>query len=240
MSIEGLVAVEKTKSYEAVVRQVLTLISRGELAPGQKLPPERQLASQLRIGRTTLREALRALEILGFIETAHGEGSFIRSENRLVVPNQIIDGLLKDSAQLRELYEVRALLEPQAAFLAAERRSPEQFGRLEQFVCAMEEALDRPRVFADEDIGFHFTIAEMAHNNFLCEFQRVVLRALRPSWLELLLVPGRSASALNEHKEVCEAIKTGRARAAKVAMERHLKAGEVLTLRRYRERLGEH
>src|SRR2546427_11748123 len=123
--------IKSTRIYEEIVRQVKQLIAEGRLKSGDQLPPERDLAEKFVVSRTSVREALRALESLGFVEIRPGEGTFVRemSVDSLVGPLALVMTAQREA--IGELFEARRVLEPSIASLAASRATPEevQIGR---------------------------------------------------------------------------------------------------------------
>ena len=122
---------KKTRLYEEIIKQLTDLINNGSLKPGDKLPTERDLAVQLNVSRTAIREALRSLEMMGFIESKVGEGTFVKE----ITLNNVIDPfssiLSKDKKLVAELIEVRILLESEIARLAAARINDDKAAEIE-------------------------------------------------------------------------------------------------------------
>src|SRR5215813_8997128 len=124
--------IKSTRIYEEIVRQVKQLIAEGRLKSGDQLPPERDLAEKFLVSRTSVREALRALESVGLIEIRPGEGTFVRevSVDALVEPLALV--LLSQRAMIEELFEARRLLEPAIAGLAARRATKEEIQEMDR------------------------------------------------------------------------------------------------------------
>ena len=111
--------VKSTKIYEMVMEQIKDIVKKGELKSGDKLPSERDLCEKLEVSRASIREALRALQMLGLIESKHGEGNFINEnfENSLLEPLSIVFLLL--GSKSGDVLELRKIIEPETAALAA-------------------------------------------------------------------------------------------------------------------------
>ncbi|MGH2395301.1 MAG: FadR/GntR family transcriptional regulator, partial [Candidatus Limnocylindria bacterium] len=122
----GIEPIKSTRIYEEIVRQIKTMIAEGRLKSGDQLPPERDLASKFVVSRTSVREALRALESLGFVEIRPGEGTFVRqvSVEELIEPLALV--LAAQREAIGDLFEARRLLEPAIAGLAARRATPDE------------------------------------------------------------------------------------------------------------------
>src|SRR6059036_4083563 len=126
--------IKSTRIYQEIVRQVKAMIAEGRLKSGDQLPPERDLAEKFVVSRTSVREALRALESLGLIEIRPGEGTFIRevSVEALIEPLALV--MASQRGAIAELFEARRLLEPAIAALAAGRATPEELSEMERIL----------------------------------------------------------------------------------------------------------
>ncbi len=234
--ISGLQPVEKTTACGSVVQQLVRGITAGIWTPGQKLPSERDMVKALGVGRTSVREALRACEALGLIDVRQGEGSFVKASPGIVVPESILASFVRDSSQLLKLFEVRELLEPYMTALAAQRRDDEHIERLEEILGEMAQQQDASTII-ELDLEFHLVVAEAAENDLLFEFERVILEAMQASWLLALELSGRPQLNLEESRDILEAIKVRDAERAETVARRHLLAGKDSILERYRQRL---
>ena len=214
-------AIKKTRIYEAVVAQLGQLIHEGKLKPGDRLPTERQLASQLQVSRASLREALRGLELRGLVVSRQGSGTFIAG----LGPEELLrafDGLTDQEQSLREIFEVRLLLEPPIAALAAQRATPNDLERLEAALREQEERSKRDESVAEQDVAFHSALAESTHNQALLRLGAALVEVLAPSRDPRLQTARRSHLSLRSHREVLEAVKAGDPEAARRAMEAHV------------------
>ncbi|GAA0125928.1 FadR/GntR family transcriptional regulator [Clostridium sp. CTA-19] len=157
--------IKNTRVYEKVIEQIKEMIITGTFKKGDKLPSEREMAESLQVSRTSIREALRELEIMGLIESRQGEGNFIKNsfENTLLKPLSTIF-LLKESNS-DEILELRNIIERGSVVLAAERITDEELAEMELL---FDESLksDLKDTLVDVDIDFHYKIAQ-ASKNFL-------------------------------------------------------------------------
>ncbi len=218
------------KVTEEIVRALQERISRGELKPGDQLPPERQLAELFRASRGSIREALRALELAGLIHSRQGGGNFVAESppSALAIP---LDNFLERQRQsLRDLYEARQMLEPRLAFLAAERATRADVERLRQALERQERDLQAEElsVAYDADRGFHLAIAEATHNQTFIKLHNYLSDLVSESRREAVDSPARREQALADHRAICEAIARGDGPAASAAMLQHLKTVEAL------------
>ena len=126
--------IKSTRIYEEIVRQIKAMIAEGRLKSGDRLPPERDLAEKFVVSRTSVREALRALESLGLVEIRPGEGTFVRevSVEALIEPLALVMASQREA--IGELFEARRLLEPAIAALAAGRATPEEIQEMERIL----------------------------------------------------------------------------------------------------------
>jgi GntR family transcriptional repressor for pyruvate dehydrogenase complex len=159
MSLDG--------SAEQVVAHVRTLIERGALRPGDRLPAERHLASQIGVSRPTLRAGLHALAAMGVVRSRHGSGTFIPDGPPALAsePLAMLAALHRFSRD--EMYEARRVLEVGAAELAAERATPEQLASLADAVSNLFAVMQEPQSFLFHDVEFHRIVASSSGNPIL-------------------------------------------------------------------------
>jgi GntR family transcriptional repressor for pyruvate dehydrogenase complex len=188
-----------------VAERVQTLLEEREVEPGDRLPPERQLAAELGVSRSTLREGLRRLVDLGIVEARQGSGTYVAP------------------LDLDDLLEARLQLEPYAARLAARRRGQQDLARLDRALTELRARQDDPAAFAAADARLHQVVTEAAGSVAL----RVLLAALgdllRRSRDTTASDPAVRAAALNQLERLVEAIGAGDAEGAERAMRTHLR-----------------
>lgn len=212
--------IRRERLHESIVAQIQRRIERGELNPGDQLPPERALAEQLRVSRASVREALRSLELLGVTESRPGGGTFIRQ----VSPDDLLRPLaaLTKAHDLHEILEVRELLEPPLAALAAERATPADVVDLHRILEQQEDKLAAGESYVEEDTQFHYTVARAAKNDLVLRMLHVIWDALRASREEWLQSPTRARSSLDGHRALLRAIEARNSDAARAASREHL------------------
>jgi GntR family transcriptional regulator, transcriptional repressor for pyruvate dehydrogenase complex len=223
--------VKSTRIYEEIVRQVKQLIAEGKLKSGDQLPPERDLAEKFLVSRTSVREALRALESVGLIEIRPGEGTFVReiSVDALVEPLALV--LLSQRAMIEELFEARRLLEPAIAGLAARRATKDEIQEMERILDAQAQEIKRGNTGLAQDAAFHAAIGTAAHNRAITRIVHAVMDLLAQSREESLGTPGRPTRSHEDHRRILAGIGAGDAAAAERAMRDHVVAVEALVLR---------
>jgi GntR family transcriptional repressor for pyruvate dehydrogenase complex len=215
-------AVPAGSTASVVARQLVTLLTRGELAPGSRLPPERQLAERLGVGRSAVREALAVLEILGIVQIRPGSGTYLQGGTSELLPMTLSWGLMLAAGRTRELLEVRSGLERTTASLAASRAKPEDVAELRELVERMRASLGELEEFKDADLRFHLAVARAADNEVLADLLQAI-RSLLRVWVERGLSTREQAEdAHREHSAVLRAIEAGDAAAADAAMGAHM------------------
>jgi GntR family transcriptional regulator, transcriptional repressor for pyruvate dehydrogenase complex len=223
----------RTRSlYQEIVEQIRELMAGGELKPGDKLLSERDLAERLQVSRPSVREAIRSLELMGFVEIRRGGGTFVRDTNADEIIRPLAMFLAVERSSLLEMFEVRRVFETATARMAAERASPSELGRLEAALEAMRERFNaRDSEKGEEaDVEFHYVVAEATHNALLirlfrtlsAEFSRAVSVARR----QLYLDQHNPKKLVAQHRRIYAAIKGRDPESAARAMREHLNYAE--------------
>jgi len=156
--------IKPLKVSKEVANQIRGLIKDGKLQPGDKLPPERNLAAFLGVGRSSLREAINSLETLGFVETKKRRGIFVRSVSEPILSNPLRSLIKEDNRKLFQLYEIRKDIELASATLAAKRRTEEDLTRIQRHINKMVFDAHHGHMSTADDIAFHVAIAQATHN----------------------------------------------------------------------------
>ncbi|MGQ9497193.1 MAG: FadR/GntR family transcriptional regulator [Desulfotomaculales bacterium] len=218
--------IRKKKTYEEIIEQVKRMIAEGVLQPGDRLISERELADKLEVGRSAVREAFRALEAMGVVEVRPGEGTFIREVDVGTIIETLGMILVLERDTIKELLELRKIIEVGAAGLAALRHSREHLDRMEEILRQMERDLVGGDLGEEADWQFHYTIARAAQNSLLVTLMNTISgtmrRVLYAARRQLYLTPGTPQRLLREHYAIFEAIKAGEVERARNAMFDHL------------------
>jgi GntR family transcriptional repressor for pyruvate dehydrogenase complex len=229
--------IARQKTYELVAERLLALIGSRRLGPGDTLPSERALVELFRVGRSSVREALRMLESKGVIRGA-GNGSFAVAEfgNTL---NHSLDFLLSvDQADYGELFEVRRVLEGEAAALAASRRHDAEIEAMEQEIEAMVAGLGSEEEFIGADLRFHLTIAAATRNRLILHLMEAIRALLRRSLSSAYHIQGSPQRAIEMHRAIAQAIAESRPDEARARMRTHVSLVERDIAGRAREAVG--
>lgn len=207
---------------DQIAARMIALITERQLKAGDRLPPERELAASMGVSRSSLREALRALSMLGVTEMRQGDGTYLTAlePEQLFRPVGLVLSL--SDAGLAELFEARKLVEPGLAALAAERIDAAAAAELTSCAEASPEVLEDAEAFMWNDIELHGRIARAADNAVLCRLlDSVASMGIASRRRTGRLAKVRSQSA-QDHVEIAAAIAAGDAEEARAAMLRHL------------------
>lgn len=233
----GLRGLPSGSASSVVAQRLLELFTSGDIAAGTRLPPERQLAASLEIGRSAVREALAALEVLGIVDVRPGSGTYLRGTASELLPRSLAWGMLIGERNTQELIELRTGLETFAARLAAERMPDDEVERLGEALASMEAALEHvldgtgdPAAFVEADLQFHSVLSQATGNGVLLDQLRTI-RSLLRVWVDRAVRDeGHMRAALAEHAAVYAAIRAHDASAAAEAMAEHMRtAGRRLS-----------
>ncbi len=214
---------KKPKLYEGIADSLLALIKSGELKPGDRLPAERQLAEDLHVSRTAIREALRSMESMGYIESKVGGGTYIKSVTFGSVMDPFSVMLSQDEKLLKELVEVRVLLEGEIASLAAKKITPEQMSAVSATLYEMRLDIDAGGNGLGGENAFHNSLALIADNSALSLILNMCSELLSRSREATLTLPGQPESSLSDHREIFEAVSAHLPSQASKLMRKHLK-----------------
>ncbi len=209
-----------------VAHEIGARIIRGELVPGDTLPNEADLSAELNVSRTALREAIKLLASKGLVESRPKTGTRIRARadwNMLdpdVLSWLVTDESFEDYAD--HLFEVRRIIEPAAAAIAADRADSEAVSRIERAYADMVAAGEDIEAGVEPDLRFHQSVLKATGNEFLAPLGALIESALATSFRISSSYPGARLSSLPRHEAVIAAIRAGDAAAARAAMARLL------------------
>ena len=217
--------IKNTKVYEQVIDQIKEMINEGTLKKGDKLPSERDLAQQLNVGRTSIREAIRALEVIGLIDCKQGEGNYIKSgfKDNLVEPLSIM--FMLEGSSPDEIWELRKIIEVEAAGLAAKRINDEQLKELKEIALSLNNYEDE-NITAEIDKQFHYKIAEFSGNvliyNILRTVSILVDHFIKDARKLILEHEGNKEILFAQHFDIYLSMENRNSSAARQAMREHL------------------
>ncbi len=223
MPSNSLTPVVRTTLTADICRQMVNQLMRGVWSEGKKIPAERELCQQLGVGRASLREALKALEIMGMIETRLGDGTYVCKRSDFFSRPLLWAIASGSEADVRELIEARVLIEVELAGLAAERADAEHLKQLAELLDQMDKSRKKPQEFVQADVNFHLTIARAGSNGILMNALHLIRNLLQQWILSAVAIKGVPEKACAQHKRLLLAIKSGDSAAARKEMRKHLR-----------------
>jgi GntR family transcriptional repressor for pyruvate dehydrogenase complex len=228
-------SVRRVKVYEEISQQIEKLIHSGKLKPGDKLPTERELSEIFKVSRHSVREAIRVLEKSNLINSVAGSGTYVALQEHQEAANSIAAYLLEKTDELAEIFELRRIIEPQVAGLAASNATAADITQLKQLLEENEAFIvagdPDPRILAQIDTRLHTMIAGAAHNSIIFKIIERLNNLFFETRQEGFQSPHRAKIAAKGHAEVIGAIIQGDAKRATKAMVRHLKDVEKTTIK---------
>jgi GntR family transcriptional repressor for pyruvate dehydrogenase complex len=215
-------AVERTFLAQEIAQRFLRLLQDGKLQAGERLPAERELASLLGVGRPSLREALRALQLMNVVEVRPGDGTYVSSlkAEHLAEPLRLL--LRLQDVTYLEVLEARRSIEPAIAALAAERIGEDELGQLRSCLTKARECVDDPAGFLEADLELHSVIVEASRNPLLIGIMASISSLGPATRQRTAYIPGVRKVALEDHGRIVEAIALRDADAARKAIEDHI------------------
>ena len=212
-----------------MARQIERLILK-KLKPGDKLPSERELAEMLGERRSSIRDAIRGLELAGLVEPRQGAGTIVREISTGSVVNPFASALERKKELVSELLDFRKMLEPPLAARAATHASVEEISEMEEILRRQEEKQRAGEAAVAEDAEFHYSVALASDNSVVIKVLDILMDLLRDTRERSLQVEGRGQRSLAGHRRILAAIRSHDAEAAKAAMRRHIEDVEEIVL----------
>jgi GntR family transcriptional repressor for pyruvate dehydrogenase complex len=208
--------------YEEVVDMIVQRIRSGALTVGQRFPPERVLAEEMGVSRTSLREALRALESMGYIYSVPGGGNYVNSVSLEHVLPPLAAMAAQDKKFAADIIDVRLHLEVHMAELAAKNATKQQLSQIYGAILDMQSEIEGGGNGIEGDNKFHLEIARASQNKAFAVIVELVAELLAESRKATLDIPGQPAKSIEDHLAIFEAIRTGDAELAAHEMSTHL------------------
>lgn len=214
--------IARTKLTASVFEQLLSYVVSGSWRPGDRIPPERELCQQLGIARTSLREALKAMELVGMLDSRVGDGTFVCPRTEFLSRPLLWAFTGTDHEELQEIMEARTIIEENLAALAAKRASSEQIGEIGRAVQLMRDSIARGDSILEADMAFHLAVSAAAQNGILRNAVQLLRNLMRQWILYKLLIPDIPQTVLKRHVAIYRAIAGRKPNAARSAMRLHL------------------
>jgi GntR family transcriptional repressor for pyruvate dehydrogenase complex len=215
--------IRTSRLYEQIVQQIEESIVKGDLKAGDQLPAERDLAQRFGVSRTAVREAVKALREKGLVEAYSGRGTFITDGTTQAV-RQSLDLMVKigQPEGSTHLAEVRAILEPEIAALAAIRIQEPELSTMREAVTTMDRAFKNPEAYIEADLDFHLALAEGAANPLILSLLDSIVGLLREQRLRIFRVPGGPERGQIYHKRILDAVERHDSEKSREGMRAHL------------------
>jgi GntR family transcriptional repressor for pyruvate dehydrogenase complex len=221
-SLRAIAPIPRSTLTEAAFEKLISHVVNGDWKAGDRIPSERELCQQLGIARTSLREALKAMELIGMLDSRVGDGTFVCERSEFLSRPLLWAFTGSDHIELRDIMEARTLLEEDLAGLAAERASDAEIEAIGHLVRMMADCIKQGKSILDEDMKFHLAIASAAHNQVLRNAVQL-LRNLMRQWIHFkLLIPNVPSKVLSRHETIYHAIRDRNPQGARAAMREHL------------------
>ncbi len=215
--------VRTSRLYEQIVQQIEESVLKGTLKPGDQLPAERELAQSLGVSRTAVREAVKTLREKGLVEAYSGRGTFI-TDGTSQAARQSFDLMIKVGQQegSPHLAELRLILEPGIAALAASRIQEPEIVAMREAVAVMDRAQRDPEAYIEADLDFHLALAEAAGNPLILSLIDSIVGLLREQRIRIFNVEGGPQRGQIHHKRILEAVERHDPELARSTMRAHL------------------
>lgn len=216
--------VQSLRLYEQIVQQIEDSILKGSLNPGDQLPAERELAQRFGVSRTAVREAVKVLREKGLVEAYSGRGTFITDGTSQAI-RQSLDRMIKigQPEGSTHLVEVREILEPGIAALAATRAEESHLAAMREAIAVMDRAKKDPDAFIEADLDFHLALAEAAANPLILSLIDSIVGLLREQRMGIFYVEGGPERGQSHHKRILDAIENRDPEKARESMRAHLR-----------------
>ena len=206
-----------------IARRLAELFESGELKSGDRLPPERRLAEVFGVSRGSVREAIRALAEAGVLESRAGSGTFVVAGRQEELTATLIAFIGDGRRKLREIIEVRLIIEPEIARLAAQHAAPADVAQLRLLLACQRREIATGGSGRDEDSAFHATLARISGNSVLFELVEGIADIIAESRADYLQSEERRMASLTAHEHILAAVESGDGDAARRAMADHLR-----------------
>ena len=221
--------VTRPRLYEQVARQILEWVRENDLHVGDRLPPERELATRLGVSRATVSQALVAMEVVGVVAVRHGDGAVLVESSGT---SKVVDALRRHAQQLPDIIEAREALESKLAALAAVRRTDADLARIDAALEAMATDIAAGGRGVEGDELFHAAVTTAGHSALLQRLMGEISELVKETRIESLSQPERPRESLEGHRRIAAAIRDRDAAAATEAMRDHVeRVSDVALLR---------
>ncbi|RLA50536.1 MAG: hypothetical protein DRQ98_12720 [Gammaproteobacteria bacterium] len=220
--------IKKNLTSEMVIKEILKNLKSGDLKPGDKLPTEREMSQMLGVGRSSIREAVKGLVLMGYLEASQGKGTFVRNDvaDRTLSYANLQNVVVADN--IFDQMELRKIIECNAVGLAATRASTEDMDRIIQALDQMKACRQDIKKFYAPDFNFHMAIADATHNKMIGEIMRLIVEKAHDQYDKFIpdqLCPPEQA--IQTAEQIVASLKKGEGQNATRYMQAHLSLVEI-------------
>jgi GntR family transcriptional repressor for pyruvate dehydrogenase complex len=223
--------IPRTTLTAAAFEQLISHVVNGTWKAGDRIPPERDLCQQFGIARTSLREALKAMELVGMLDSRVGDGTFVCPRSEFLSRPLLWAFTGTDHTELQDIMEARTVIEENLAGFAAKRASAKDIAQIGDAVQAMRDCIAEGVSILEADMAFHLAVALAARNEVLKNAVQLLRNVMRQWLYYKVLIPNVAPTVLKRHEAIYRAIKEHDATAARNAMRRHLEQTMQLVTR---------
>jgi GntR family transcriptional regulator, transcriptional repressor for pyruvate dehydrogenase complex len=216
------VVIQRANLTDSFIAEIERQIQTGELQGGARLPSESELSTRFGVGRSTVREAMKALSHKGIVEISVGRGSFVRPDAREQLSGARVLRVRLHDSRVQEVYEARKILEVELAGLASQRATPEDIAEIKAALAEMQRTLDDDKAFTAADVRFHVAVAHAAKNGPLEQFYSFAGDLVSEVIQDVIKLPSVKANSILLHTATCEAITRGDVAAARASVQNHM------------------
>ena len=224
-------AIRRSKVYEEVARQIRNHIFEN-LKSGDVLPPERELAQKFGVSRSSVRDAIRSLELIGLLEPQQGRGTVVCEPSADALAGSLTAVIMQKRKLVKELLDVRKVVEPPLARRAALHVTDSLIGELVQLLERQSAKMRNGELAIEEDNEFHYRIARAADNSVLLQIVDVLMDTLHETREKSLQTGGRPQKSLAGHRRILAALQRRDPAASEKAMRQHIEEIEAIVLRK--------
>lgn len=212
-----------TRLCDDITSRIHELVTRTDLRPGDRLPPERHLAQLFQVSRNSVREAIKRLEQQGVLTSKAGSGTFVADQSASSLAQALEQAFVRERRRLADIFELRLILEPEIAFLAAQRITDQECDRLDEMLRHQERAIAENAAYQEHDLAFHDFIAACTGNEAIGRLMEKVQDMLTESRDEALRSPRRDRESFAGHGQIHQALRDRDPDRAREAMTQHLR-----------------
>ncbi|MEZ4639518.1 MAG: FadR/GntR family transcriptional regulator [Caldilineaceae bacterium] len=226
--LDSLDPIGRATVVDEIVDRLVRLIIDDGFKPGDQLVSERELMARLGVGRSSLREAIKALCALGILEIRRGVGTFVSSRDTSILTRPLAWGLYLNQSSVQQVIEARSVIEVTLAGWAAARATDDEIAAIGDCLETLETAQADMTTYVDSDLAFHLAIAKAAHNDMLANMLGAFQHVLR-TWMETTYTEaGNTDESMSLHRAIFAAIQAHDGASARQAMAEHTSGGPLL------------